>query len=165
MILGGSDSPGSPQDNLEVWNPGTKEGCILNKKFVRTGAPICGNLICGGNGENNLDDQHTCLLFNPKSGEFRKTNVELKIPRYQHMCWETERGILLMGGGRDMNYDKSLTELVSLDGSYSEPSFNLEYGGWIVGCGVDLEDGRFVVIGQKHCIHYSKFSRGRKIFY
>ena len=159
MILGGSDSPGSPQDNLEIWNPGSKEGCILDKKLLRIGAPICGNLICGGFGEKDMSfskdkNLQSCLLLDPNTG-FIKTDVELKRKRYNHMCWKNKKGVLLIGGV--MSVDKGETdggfkntELVSLDGSSSEPGFNLQYGldSGYKGCGVDLEDGRFVIIGQ-----------------
>ena len=44
------------------------------------------------------------------------------------------------------------TELVSFDGKSSEFGFNVKYemGGFgldVGGCGIDLEDGRYVVIG------------------
>ena len=97
-----------------------------------------------------------CLIWDPDSRKFREAEVELKIRRYGHFCWKTEQGILLIGGGVRKETDTSeiltKTELVSFDGKSSEFGFNVKYemGGFgldVGGCGIDLEDGRYVVIG------------------
>ena len=98
----------------------------------------------------------SCLIWDPDSRKFREAEVELKIRRYGHFCWKTEQGILLIGGGVRKETDTSeiltKTELVSFDGKSSEFGFNVKYemGGFgldVGGCGIDLEDGRYVVIG------------------
>ena len=106
--------------------------------------------------EEIIRQETSCLILNPESGKFRKAEVELKIRRYGHFCWKTEQGILLIGGGVRKETDTSeiltKTELVSFDGKSSEFGFNVKYemGGFgldVGGCGIDLEDGRYVVIG------------------
>ena len=98
----------------------------------------------------------SCLIWDPDSRKFREAEVELKIRRYGHFCWKTEQGILLIGGGVRKETDTSeiltKTERVSFDGKSSEFGFNVKYemGGFgldVGGCGIDLEDGRYVVIG------------------
>ena len=62
-------------------------------------------------------------MLNPLTGDFGPTSVRLREEREDHLCWEVEGDVLLMGGG----FSWRTTELVSSDGLSSSASFNLTY--------------------------------------
>ncbi len=65
-------------------------------------------------------------MFNPLTGDFNPTAVELGVKRYNHLCWDVEGEdgpTLLMGG----DYSPRTTEFVSQDGSSSSANFTLTY--------------------------------------
>merc|ERR1712156_1230501 len=96
---------------------------------------MCGNLLCYYNNYNQ------CARWVEQLGRFVKADVTLKQYRYQHLCWERENGVLLLGGSKS----PKTTELVVIGGSASATKFNLM---WPIdqSCGVDLGD-RYLVIG------------------
>ena len=67
MIIGGISGESVPgydvQDNIEIWNPKTTEGCTIEESIDRKGAAMCGNLLCGGHqGRDKRDSVSEGLL-------------------------------------------------------------------------------------------------------
>ena len=127
MIVGGiSWKKSGNGKEVEVWNPVTWKGCITHTDIGigegLSGHTICGNLLCGGD-----RNWQSCWILDPNTGNFTKTEVELKKKRYLHMCWNIggEGGdILLLGGEEDAS---NTTELVSSNGTTSSLNFTLKH--------------------------------------
>ena len=61
---------------------------------------LCGGLLCGGDDDDDYDDddvERSCQRW--VSFSFNKTSVTLQKPRKDHLCWEINNGVLLLGGG------------------------------------------------------------------
>ena len=106
-----------------MFNIETKKSCALPDLpgDVRFGHSLCSRLLCGGYDSSTL---RSCLMLDPRTGNFTPTSVRLREERWDHLCWdvEGENGPTLLMGGY---YSERSTELVSSDGSYSSASFTL----------------------------------------
>jgi hypothetical protein len=78
-----------------------------------------GLLICGG-GSYNSTTLTTCLSFT--SGQWI-TSHTLVESRYYHTSWQTEQGLVLMGGGGSPD----TSEIVVMTGEQGGPSFAMQY--------------------------------------
>ena len=100
----------------EVYVPSTGLSCSLpdlpNKRKYHT---MDGLLICGGQYEGT-----TCLSF--ISGEWI-TSHNLLESRYFHTSWQTEQGLVLMGGSSS----RETTEIVAMDGEQGGSSFAMQH--------------------------------------
>ena len=109
---------------VEVFNIKTKKSCALadlpgGKRWHHS---LCGHLLCGGGYDSST--LRSCLMLDPRTGNFSPTSVRMREERSSHLCWdvEGEGGPTLLMGGR---YSGFSTELVTLDGSSA--SFTLTY--------------------------------------
>ena len=106
---------------VNIYIPTLQKTCELEDlpDSYRWGATMCGGLLCGG---TELPASHYCLRLNGTI--FSKTSVERRIVSTGLSCWDRgDRGVLIMG----YNEDDRTTDLVSVDGSTSSPSFPLKY--------------------------------------
>ena len=122
LIITGGDRRDEVGVSVEVFNPHTGHSCRLADLpgEVRFRHTLCGQMICGG-----WESRRSCLKLNPLTGAFSPTSVSLVEERYSHLCWEIEGegGPTLLIGG----YSSRSTELLSSDGSSSNPSFSLPF--------------------------------------
>ena len=109
--------------SVEVFNPHTNHSCRLADLpgEVRYGHTLCGQMLCGGGDFSST--QRSCLKLNPLTGAFSPTSVRLVEEREDHLCWDVDGDVLLLGGG----FSQRSTELVNSDGLSSSASFNLIY--------------------------------------
>jgi len=117
---------GGDEGAVKIYIPSLQKTCELDDLpgRYRDGATMCGGLLCGGDGAKDY-----CLRLEGRT--FSKTSVERSIAWAGHSCWDQgERGVLIMG----YNYhpsngkgDNRTTDLVSVDGSTSSPSFPLKH--------------------------------------
>ena len=90
--------------------------------------PMCGGLICGGAG--GWPTGKTCLKWDPESGTFSKTPVNISHTGSGLLCWDLgDCGVLIMGysGLTSMVHGNSTTDLVAADGMSSSFSFTLKH--------------------------------------
>ena len=89
------------------------QSCYLpSLEPYRAGHTMSGLVACGGNGIDDMIVNNTCSKFDLTDGRW-KPYATLPIPRKNHMAWETNEGILLMGGTKP-------SLLVKPDGSTEE---------------------------------------------
>ena len=76
-------------------------------------------LICGG-------EQHSTSCTTFSSGDWITTSHSLVEQRWAHTSWQTEQGVVLMGG-----FGSPYTsEIVQMGGEQGEPSFPMQYSTW-----------------------------------
>ena len=120
IIAGGYT--GSVLRSAEVFNPMTGHSCpVGDLPGTRQDAPICNNIICGGDGQPEPDQ--SCDMFDGSSS-FTRLPVSLVRKRDDHLCWALKSGEVILFGSYD---SKRTTERVSADGSSSTVDFNLPY--------------------------------------
>ena len=117
---------------------------------------LCGGLLCGGGDYCSSHcrvygyghEAKKCQKWTPY--KFENTSVTLKNVRNNHLCWEIDNGVLLLGGD-EANEAKSskTTELVVGDGSSSVSRFDLIFQA-TDSCGIDREDGTYVITGGQN---------------
>ena len=119
MILSGGYDAGA-RNNVEVFVPSTGLSCSLpalpDQRYEHTMDSL---LICGG-GPYSSTAATTCLSFT--SGQWI-TSHTLVEERYYHTSWQTEQGLVLMGGV--LSPDTS--EIVATAGGQGGPSFAMQY--------------------------------------
>ena len=77
-------------------------------------------LICGGWFKDTLTSSNTCLTF--ISGRWMTSHYMVE-ERYEHNSWQTEQGVVMMGG-----YDSpDSSEIVHIDGEQGEQSFSMQH--------------------------------------
>jgi hypothetical protein len=114
IISGGTDAGQS----VEVFVPSTGLSCSLPAlPDYRNGHTMDSLLICGGYGSSS---DTTCLSFT--SGQWI-TSHTLVEQRYAHISWQTEQGLVLMGG----DYSPYTSEIVATAGGQGGPSFAMQY--------------------------------------
>ena len=115
IISGGGD--GDKLTSVEVFVPSTGLSCSLpglpDDRYRHT---MDGLLICGG---SYYETATTCMSFT--SGQWN-TSHTLVERRYIHTSWQTEQGLVLMGGV----YSKNTSEIVATAGGQGGPSFDLQ---------------------------------------
>lgn len=105
-----------PDRSVEVFIPSTGESCFLpSLPDDRLSHTMDKLTICGGN-----DTPKTCLSFT--SGKWVTSN-NLVEERDGHCSWQTEEGLLVLGG----LWSPDTSEIVDLAGEQGGPSFNLQY--------------------------------------
>jgi len=130
IISGGSGNLAS----VEVFDPSSGLSCSLPAlPNDRWGHTMNSLLICGGGGTN-------CLSFT--SGQWI-TSHNLLGKRYGHTSWQTEQGLVLMGGG--INSDTS--EIVPTDGGQGGPSFAMQYSTGYACSMQDLTSDSLIITG------------------
>ena len=101
--------------SVEVFSPLTGESCSLpslpDHRYRHT---MDGLLICGGDVTTV-----SCLTFS--SGEWTRSNTLME-QRTDHTSWQTEEGVVLIGG----DYGYYTTELVHEAGVEGELSFDMQ---------------------------------------
>ena len=109
IIISGGDGA---KASVEVFVPSNGLSCSLpalpDKRYEHTMDSL---LICGGT---------TCLSFTSGLWITSHTLVDF---RYDHTSWQTEQGLVLMGG--EGNYFTS--EIVATAGGQGGPSFSMQY--------------------------------------
>jgi len=122
--------------SVEVFSPLTGESCSLpslpDHRYRHT---MDGLLICGG-------DLTTvsCLTFS--SGEWTRSNTLVE-PRTDHTSWQTEEGVVLIGG----DYGYYTTELVHEAGVEGELSFDMQNATYYACSMPDLTSNSVIVTG------------------
>ena len=103
---------------MEVFVPSTGLSCSLpalpDERFDHTMDSL---LICGGYDSSTLT---TCLSFT--SGQWIPSHTLVEA-RYDHTSWQTEQGLVLMGG----DYSLDTSEIVAKAGEQGRPSFAMQY--------------------------------------
>ena len=85
---------------------------------------MCGGLLCGGIGGMPASDY--CLKWDSETGTFSETPVQRRIGSRGLSCWDLgDRGVLVMG--YNQGGDDRTTDLVSVNGLTSSPSFPLQH--------------------------------------
>ena len=114
IILSGGDGA---RTSVEVFVPSTGLSCSLpalpDERYEHTMDSL---LICGGYGSSAT----TCLSFT--SGQWI-TSHNLVEERYYHTSWQTEQGLVLMGGVHSLD----TSEIVATAGGQGGPSFAMQY--------------------------------------
>ena len=115
---------------MEIYIPALNKTCELEEDLpdsYRYKATMCGGLLCGGGVVVPASDY--CLRL--AGTTFSKTSVERSVPYGGLSCWDRgDRGVLIMGYNYDhyeREGDDRTTDLVSVDGSTSSPSFPLKH--------------------------------------
>merc|ERR1711892_347638 len=115
LLLSGGDGA---ETSVEIYSPFTGQSCSLpslpDQRYRHT---MDSTLICGG---YDSDTSTTCLTFS--SGKWI-TSHSLVEKRIAHTSWQTEEGVVLMGG----DGGPYSSEIVKMDGEEGEPSFPLQY--------------------------------------
>ena len=107
------------QTSVEVFVPSTGQSCLLpNMPDERFGHTLDSLLICGG---YEVSTSTTCLSFT--SGQWI-TSHTLVEERYGHCSWQTEQGLVLMGG---LHHSADTSEIVATTGGQGGPSFAMQY--------------------------------------
>ena len=105
--------------SVEYFNPSSNQTCsIPPAPQDRFGHTMDNLTICGGKDKN--DFLQTCITFS--SGDWVTTNT-LEQARIEHSSWQTDQGIVLMGGFESPN----TSEMISATSGHSEPFFTMEY--------------------------------------
>ena len=117
IILSGGDDA---LTSVEVFIPSTGQGCSLpelpDERYDHTMDSL---LICGG-GYDQPNISTTCMSFTAGQWITSHTLVE---GRTRHSSWQTEQGVVLMGGG--ISHDTS--EIVANIGEQGGPAFAMQY--------------------------------------
>ena len=108
--------------DVEVVFPLTGQSCSLPSNF---GYPtrshtMDGLTICGGYVNHIYYNSTVCETFS--SGEWL-TSHTLVEERYAHCSWQTDQGVVLMGGGQS----PYTSEIAPLGGGQSQPSFSMQH--------------------------------------
>ena len=106
--------------NVEVYVPSTGQSCSLpSLPDERISHTMDSLYICGGDYSSSTN----CLHFS--SGQWY-TSHTLVEKRYGHSSWQTDQGLVLMGGGGS----PSTSEIVPTAGEQGGPSFDMQYYTW-----------------------------------
>jgi len=140
IILSGGRAANIPitKTSVEVFVPSTGKSCSLpSLPDDRSYHTMDGTLICGGYGTT------TCLSFS--SGQWITSNTLVET-RYSHSSWQTDQGVVLMGGAKS-GYT---SEIVPMDGEQGETSFAMQDRiEWA--CALqDLTSESFILTGGQH---------------
>jgi len=116
-VSGGMGDEYDTLESVEVFDPHTGLSCSLStlpeRRYRHT---MDTSYICGGESRGDTNCLH---LVN---GQWTEGNTLVE-KRREHCSWETEDGILLMGG-----FDSPTTsEIVNIDGGQGGPAFDLKY--------------------------------------
>jgi len=138
--------------SVELFNINTKKSCILPElplpRFAHT---IEDKVICGGyGGEIHKTAFSNCLTLTD-SGTWKVSHT-LKVARHRHSSWKSEKGIILMGGYRNLK----TTELLKPDGK-SNFAFDLQHSAY-GSCAIAFESNSVIVTGgiiQKSVTKYT----------
>ena len=108
---------------MEVFSPSAGISCFLpslpDDRAYHTMETL---LICGGSGELAKD---TCISF--LSGQWVVSHT-MQERRAGHSSWETEEGVLLMGGGTETGSIHDTSEIIPWDtGAQGIPAFVMQY--------------------------------------
>jgi len=113
ILSGGQDS-----DSVEVFDPSSGQSCFLpSLPEIIYGHSMHNTLVCGGGGD--LQTQ-TCLAL--VSGNW-VPNHSLVEKRIFHSGWDSELGVILMGGYESLNTSEIVADL---EGDMGEAAFDLE---------------------------------------
>ena len=116
IIISGGWSTAT-RNSVEVFMPESGIGCTLpDLPDERRFHTMDGLVLCGGCYGNTGT---SCLTFT--SGQWTTSHTLLH-DRHQHSSWQSEEGLVLIGG------DESPTTTELLQGNYSVPYFDLKYG-------------------------------------
>jgi len=127
--------------SVEVFIPSTGLSCSLpNLTDIRYGHTMASLTICGGG------ESLSCLSFS--SGEWVTSHTLLEERAY-HTSWETEQGVVLMGG--DTSGDTS--DIVPVAGEQAEPAFAMEYDTSNACAMADLTSDSVIVTGGYNTMH------------
>ena len=103
--------------SVEVIDPSTGQSCSLpSLPEERQSHTMDGLLICGGYRPSDT----TCLSFSSGGWITSNTLVER---RYRHTSWQTDKGVVLMGG----IHSDTTSEIVPMDGEQGVSSFYLRH--------------------------------------
>ena len=115
---------------VEIYIPASQKTCQLENlpDSHRIYVSMCGGLLCGGAG--GWPAGKTCLKWEPESGTFSTTPVNISHSGSGNLCWDLgDRGVLIIGvdGLPSFVHGNSTTDLVDADGMSSSFSFTLEH--------------------------------------
>merc|ERR1711892_97092 len=113
---------GGDWSDVEVLFPLTGQSCSLrsNYNYPSRSHTMDGLTICGGYANPMYYNSTVCETFS--SGEW-VTSHTLVEERYAHCSWQTDQGVVLMGGG----YSPYTSEIAPLGGGQSQPSFSMQH--------------------------------------
>ena len=124
FLIAGGWTNSDPQ-KVEIFRPELNKTCSLENlpDRKRYYVSMCGGLLCGGWGVPARD---YCLKWDSETGTFSRTRVKRRIGSRGFSCWDLgDRGVLVMGYNNVG--DRRTTDLVSVNGRTSSPSFTLKH--------------------------------------
>merc|ERR1711892_755721 len=125
-------------DNVEVFSPSTGLSCSLpSLPDSRYGHTMDSTFICGGG-----NPPSTCLTFS--SGKW--ITSQRITSRYAHTSWETEQGVVLMGGD-DHPTTSEIVQMGEEQGQQGEPSFPMKYSTRYACSMADLTNPTVIITG------------------
>jgi len=116
LISGGDDA--STGTSVEVFNPRTNKSCEVKPlPDRRSRHTMDGLTVCGGDngGPPTTEIRSTCITF---SSDQWRTSHHLVQPRYGHVSWVTDQGIMLL-------FPNGVSETVIQGENKTEPGFTL----------------------------------------
>ena len=122
---GGSDDE---RQKVEIFIPSLNKTCPLENlpDRYRYYSSLCGGLLCGGSVYGGVPAGDYCLKWESETGTFSETQVQRSGETWGLSCWDLgDPGVLIIGyhkGGDDRT-----TDLVSVNGLTSSPSFPLKH--------------------------------------
>ena len=114
LVAGGRTQTNTFADSsVEVlYLNGTSWCSMPNLDYGRARASMSGFMICGGATDTGtVNRDNTCSTIN-SDGTWNET-IFLTKNRYAHSGWQTERGLMLLGGHTRFSGEPGSTELVS----------------------------------------------------
>ena len=106
------------ETSVEVFSPSTGQSCMLpslpDQRYDHTANNL---LLCGG---EHAFTGTTCLTFSSGKWFTSHTLVE---ERSGHTSWQTEQGVVLMGGW----YSPYTSDILDMAGDHWEASFAMRY--------------------------------------
>jgi len=107
--------------SVEVFSPQNGSSCFLpSLPDDRAYHAMESLLICGGSGELAKD---TCISL--QGGEW-VTSHNMVERRAGHSSWETEEGVLLIGGGTETGSIHNTSEILPWGGNHGVPAFTMQ---------------------------------------
>ena len=83
---------------------------------------------CGGIGDCITDEScvpSSCVAFS--NGEWRPSHTLATFTRWEHTAWQSQQGVVLIGGKGDIFYDTEMTTDILLEDGQSLPFFVLKH--------------------------------------
>jgi len=135
LLSGGHYPSTNPWTSVEVFNPASNKSCevkpLPDERYAHT---MDGLTVCGG-GHYNSHTRSNCITFS--SGQWR-TSQHLLQPRFGHVSWVTDEGIMLL-------FPNGVTETVIQGENMTQPGFTMLHN-LIDACAIADQKSNSVVI-------------------